>query len=106
VKAIANATMARIDANYVATVGINSAILGAAAVGWLSPVRSSLLHNGSTVAILLSALAAGSGANPGRGAAGLEVPLEIPVDDGGTAEPVLTQADQPGADSGPGRFVF
>lgn len=40
--------MARIDANDVA------------AVGWLSPMRSSLLHNGSTVAILLSALAAAS----------------------------------------------
>ena len=60
VKAIANATMARIDTNYKATVAINSGILGAASLGWLSPVRSSVLHNGSTLAILLSALATAS----------------------------------------------
>ncbi|MCP9928884.1 heavy metal translocating P-type ATPase [Cyanobium sp. CH-040] len=112
VKAIANATMARIDANYLATVGINSGILGAAAMGWLSPVRSSLLHNGSTVAILLSALATASGATPGRG----DAALDVPVDEDRPAEPVLTRAEPPDQDrphqdgpeahSTPGRFVF
>jgi P-type E1-E2 ATPase len=58
VKALANATMARIHSNSLATIAVNSAILAAAALGWLSPVRASLLHNGSTMLILARALAA------------------------------------------------
>lgn len=57
-KALANATMARIHSNSRATIAVNSAILAAAALGWLSPVRASVLHNGSTVLILGRALAA------------------------------------------------
>ncbi len=57
-KALANATMQRIAANFRLTVGANTAILAAAAFGKLSPVASSILHNGSTIAILLNALRA------------------------------------------------
>jgi cation-transporting P-type ATPase C len=62
-KALANATLKRIDANYRLTIGANSAILGAAALGWLSPVLASLLHNGTTIGILLNALRGGQGAS-------------------------------------------
>ncbi len=66
-KALANATLKRINANYRATIGANSAILGAAALGWLSPVLASLLHNGTTIGILLNALRGGKvGAHPRR----------------------------------------
>ncbi|MGC8854900.1 MAG: heavy metal translocating P-type ATPase [Halothiobacillaceae bacterium] len=74
-KALANSTLARITHNYRMTVGINSAILGAAAFGLLSPALAAILHNGTTIGILLNALrgsqrafsAAGSGGGP-RGA--------------------------------------
>jgi heavy metal translocating P-type ATPase len=55
-KALANATMARISGNYKLTLGANSAILGAAALGLLSPVAAAVLHNGTTVGLLLNAL--------------------------------------------------
>lgn len=55
-KEIANATLQKVHNNFKATLGINSAILGAAALGWLSPVRTALLHNGTTIGLLLSAL--------------------------------------------------
>lgn len=55
-KALANAAMRRIDSNYRLTVGLNTGILAAAAVGLLSPVTTAVLHNGSTIGILLNAL--------------------------------------------------
>ncbi|MGP1580601.1 MAG: heavy metal translocating P-type ATPase [Wolinella sp.] len=55
-KEIANATLQKVHTSFKATLGINSAILGAAALGWLSPVRTALLHNGTTIGLLLSAL--------------------------------------------------
>ncbi|MBK6998862.1 MAG: heavy metal translocating P-type ATPase [Rhodoferax sp.] len=55
-KALANAVMRRIDTNYRLTVGLNTGILAAAVLGLLSPVSTSLLHNGSTIGILLNAL--------------------------------------------------
>lgn len=58
-KALAAATMRRIDGNFKFTVAANSGILAAAAAGWLTPVASSVLHNGSTIAILLNALRGG-----------------------------------------------
>ncbi len=58
VKALANATMRRIDGNYRLAVGLNTAILGAAALGWLQPVATATLHNGTTIAILLNAVRA------------------------------------------------
>jgi heavy metal translocating P-type ATPase len=54
-KALALAAMRRIAANYRLTVGLNTAILSAAALGWLSPIAASVLHNGSTIGILLNA---------------------------------------------------
>ena len=64
-RAIARATMRRIRSNFRFTVAANTAILGAAALGLLSAVGSSVLHNGSTIAILLNALRGGL-AKPAR----------------------------------------
>ncbi|MGQ0708304.1 MAG: heavy metal translocating P-type ATPase [Rhodoferax sp.] len=58
-KEIANATMALIQRNYQLTVGANTAILSAAALGLLRPITTSVLHNGTTIAILLNALRGG-----------------------------------------------
>ena len=55
-KETANATMDLIASNYRLTVGLNTAILGAAALGLLSPVGTAVLHNGTTIGILLNAL--------------------------------------------------
>ncbi|CAA7622439.1 heavy metal translocating P-type ATPase [Magnetospirillum sp. SS-4] len=55
-KEAANAVMDLIKTNYRATVGLNTAILGAAALGLLSPIATSVLHNGTTIGILLNAL--------------------------------------------------
>ncbi|MCK0508702.1 heavy metal translocating P-type ATPase [Aromatoleum anaerobium] len=55
-KALANGTMALIGSNYRLTVGLNTGILAAAAAGLLSPITTAMLHNGSTIAILLNAL--------------------------------------------------
>ena len=52
----ASATMRRIAANFRLTIATNTGILAAAAAGKLSPVASSVAHNGSTIAILLNAL--------------------------------------------------
>ncbi|MDQ7988361.1 MAG: heavy metal translocating P-type ATPase [Candidatus Dactylopiibacterium sp.] len=55
-KALACATMRLIRTNYRLAVGLNTGILGAASLGMLSPILTSALHNGSTIAILLNAL--------------------------------------------------
>jgi cation-transporting P-type ATPase C len=54
---IAACTMHLIRTNFNLAVGINSGILAGAMLGWLSPVASALLHNGTTIGILLNALA-------------------------------------------------
>ncbi len=59
-KAKANANRRLIDSNFKLTVGLNTAILGAAAFGLLTPVSASMLHNGSTIGILLRALLGGA----------------------------------------------
>ncbi|ENO88636.1 heavy metal translocating P-type ATPase [Thauera linaloolentis] len=64
-KALSMATRRLIDSNFKLTVGLNTTILSAAAFGWLTPVAASALHNGSTIAILLRALA-GAGLPRGR----------------------------------------
>ncbi len=53
---IALEAMRRIGRNYRATVWLNSAILAAAAFGILSPVATAVLHNGTTIGILLASL--------------------------------------------------
>lgn len=58
IREIALRTMARITTNYHLTVGINTSILVAAALGALTPVAASILHNGGTIGILLNALRA------------------------------------------------
>ncbi|MBK1611960.1 heavy metal translocating P-type ATPase [Rubrivivax gelatinosus] len=65
-KALALATRQLIDSNFRLTMVLNTSILGAAALGVLSPVSASLLHNGSTIAILLRALAGGGLPRPAR----------------------------------------
>ena len=40
---------------------LNTAILGAAALGTLKPIAAATLHNGTTIAILLNALLGGKG---------------------------------------------
>ncbi len=62
---LANAAMARIATNYKLTVGLNTAILGLAALGALSPVATAVLHNGTTIGILLNAFR-GSGPKAGK----------------------------------------
>lgn len=55
-KILANKTMARIQSNFNATVGINSLILMGATVGLLSPVKTAFLHNGTTIGLLLNSM--------------------------------------------------
>lgn len=55
-KRVANKTMSRIDNNFNATVGINSAILLGAAAGIFSPVTTAVLHNGTTIGLLFSSM--------------------------------------------------
>jgi cation transport ATPase len=42
--------------NYDAAIGINTGVMLGAALGWLSPIATAVLHNGTTVALLLRAL--------------------------------------------------
>lgn len=53
---IAKATMQLVRSNFNIAVGVNSAILFGAISGRLSPVMSALLHNGTTIGVLLRAL--------------------------------------------------
>lgn len=56
VKLIANKTMDKINTNFKATVGINSGILLGATLGKLNPIQTAVLHNGTTIALLLNSL--------------------------------------------------
>jgi cation-transporting P-type ATPase C len=53
---IANEVMRIISTSFRLTIGLNTSILLAAALGVLSPLATSVLHNGSTIAILLNVL--------------------------------------------------
>lgn len=55
-KHIANLTMRKIDTNFKATVGINSAILLGAALGKFNPIKTAVLHNGTTIGLLFNSL--------------------------------------------------
>lgn len=55
-KELANETMQRIESNFKATVWINSSILFSATAGLLSPVATAVLHNGTTIGLLLSSM--------------------------------------------------
>lgn len=54
---VASRTMALIRSNFEVAVGVNTGILVGAVMGWLSPVTSAVLHNGTTIGVLLRALA-------------------------------------------------
>lgn len=56
IKELANKTMKLINANFNATVGINSMILLGATAGMLSPINTAILHNGTTIGLLLNSL--------------------------------------------------
>jgi manganese/zinc-transporting P-type ATPase C len=70
---LATRTMRLIRTNFNLAVGINTGILAGAIAGRLSPVASALLHNGTTIAILLRALA---GAGSSRGEASVANRME------------------------------
>ena len=53
---IANEVMRIVSTSFRLTIGLNTGILLAAALGVLSPLATSVLHNGSTIAILLNVL--------------------------------------------------
>ena len=55
-KELANKTMKLINYNFNATVGINSLILTGATVGLFSPITTAVLHNGTTIVLLLNSM--------------------------------------------------
>lgn len=55
-RCISTHTMQLIKRNFNLAIGVNTALFFAAMSGRLSPVASAILHNGTTIAILLSAL--------------------------------------------------
>lgn len=54
---IAQGTMKLIKSNFNLAVGINTGLLAGAVFGLINPVMSALLHNGTTIGVLLRALA-------------------------------------------------
>ncbi|SDG49319.1 heavy metal translocating P-type ATPase [Roseospirillum parvum] len=59
IRTLAQRTLARIDTNFKLAAGINGLVMLGAALGRLPPAPAALLHNGTTVGVLLSALAIG-----------------------------------------------
>jgi len=55
-KELSNKTLSRIDRNFKATVGINSLILISATFGFLNPISTAVLHNGTTIGLLINSL--------------------------------------------------
>jgi heavy metal translocating P-type ATPase len=55
-KELANKTMQLITNNFNATVGINSAILAGATFGLFTPIVTAVLHNGTTIGLLLNSI--------------------------------------------------
>ena len=55
-KEYANKTMNLINNNFNATVGINSCILAGATLGVFSPIVTAVLHNGTTIGLLLNSI--------------------------------------------------
>ncbi len=53
---VSQRTMAAVVTNYRAAIGINTGVMFGAALGWFSPVTTAVLHNGTTVGLLLKAL--------------------------------------------------
>ncbi|MCP4322819.1 MAG: heavy metal translocating P-type ATPase [Psychromonas sp.] len=55
---ISQQAMELINSNIRLAEVVNTGIMGAAALGWLNPAASALLHNGTTLAVILRSLAA------------------------------------------------
>ncbi len=55
-KELAKNTMSLINSNFNATVGINSMILAGATFGLFSPIVTAVLHNGTTIGLLLNSI--------------------------------------------------
>lgn len=53
---VAQRTLALVATNYRSAIGVNTGVMLGAALGWLSPVTTAVLHNGTTVALLVNAL--------------------------------------------------
>ena len=49
-------TMKLIGSNFNSTVGVNTAILSAATLGMLNPIATAILHNGTTIWLLLNSM--------------------------------------------------
>lgn len=56
IKELADKTTQKVSQNYKATIGVNTAILTLATFGILNPVWTSVLHNGTTIGVLMNAL--------------------------------------------------
>lgn len=56
IKEYADKTMSLVDRNFKATIGINSAILLLATLGKLNPSLTAVLHNGTTIGLLLNSM--------------------------------------------------
>lgn len=56
IKELSNKTMKLISNNFNATVGINSVILTGATFGLFSPLSTAVLHNGTTIGLLLNSM--------------------------------------------------
>ncbi len=65
---IADEAMRRISRTYRTTVALDSAILGAAVFGFLSPVTTAILHDGTTIVILPASLGQRLRRRPGSSA--------------------------------------
>lgn len=53
---ICQRTMGLVVSNYRAAIGINTGVMVGAALGWLPPIVTAVLHNGTTVGLLVKAL--------------------------------------------------
>lgn len=63
---IAQSTMRLIKSNFAVAVGANTAILAGAAAGFLPPRATAVLHNGTTIGVLIRSLASIRARPPGR----------------------------------------
>lgn len=79
---ISQRTMRLIASNYKAAIGINTGVMLGAALGVLSPVTTAVLHNGTTVGLLMKALRGLGG--PGTERPGSTSGLEQTVEGSGT----------------------
>ena len=63
-RALSRRTLATVRRGFATAIGVNTTILAGASLGLVPPVLSSVLHNGTTIALLADALAADGGREP------------------------------------------